>query len=123
VAELDLVRLPCDHASKYSVPGAALGVLSDGAVTTAYCGVTGTATGEAVTAETRFAVGSLGKSMVATAFARLVEAGRLSLDDPAAVHVPELRRTSWSTDHRTRSSRESIADSPARGSLLRSPSG
>jgi CubicO group peptidase (beta-lactamase class C family) len=48
-----------------------------------------------VTAETRFAVGSLGKSMLATALALLVQAGRLSLDDPATAHVPELRDASW----------------------------
>jgi Beta-lactamase len=87
VAELDLAGLLRDHASRHSVPGAAMGVLRDGAITTAYCGVADITTGEAVTAETRFAVESLGKSMVATMFARLVEAGRLSLDDPAAVHV------------------------------------
>jgi CubicO group peptidase (beta-lactamase class C family) len=95
MAKLDLVRLLGDHASRHSVPGAALGVLHDGAVTTAYCGVADSATREAVTEETRFAVGSLTKSMVATAVARLAEAGKLSLDDQVARHVPELRRTRW----------------------------
>jgi CubicO group peptidase (beta-lactamase class C family) len=33
--------------------------------------------------------------MVATAVARLAEAGRVSLDDPVAARVPELRRTGW----------------------------
>jgi CubicO group peptidase (beta-lactamase class C family) len=33
--------------------------------------------------------------MVATVIARLAEAGRLSLDDPAAAHVPELRGREW----------------------------
>jgi CubicO group peptidase (beta-lactamase class C family) len=33
--------------------------------------------------------------MVATAFARLAANGHLSLDDPAALHVPELRGSSW----------------------------
>ena len=46
-------------------------------------------------AGTRFAVGSLTKSMVATVLARLAEAGRLSLDDPAAAHVPELVGSEW----------------------------
>jgi CubicO group peptidase (beta-lactamase class C family) len=95
MAKLDLVRLLGDHASRHSVPGAALGVLHDGAVSTAYCGVADSATGEAVTQETRFAVGSLAKPMVATAVARLAEAGELSLDDQVARHVPELRRTRW----------------------------
>ena len=78
-----------------SVPGAAIGILREGAVTTAYYGVADVTTGEPVTAETRFSVGSLTKSMVATVIARLAEAGRLSLDDPVAAHVPELRGSGW----------------------------
>jgi CubicO group peptidase (beta-lactamase class C family) len=77
------------------VPGAAIGVLRDGEMTTAYCGVADTATGEPVTSETRFAVGSLGKSMAATLVARVADAGSLSLDDPVAAHVPELRGADW----------------------------
>lgn len=78
-----------------AVPGAAIGVIRDSAVTAAYSGVADATTGEPVTADTRFAVGSLAKSMVATVIARLAEAGRLSLDDPVTVHVPELRGTGW----------------------------
>jgi CubicO group peptidase (beta-lactamase class C family) len=52
-------------------------------------------TGEPVTAETRFSVGSLTKSMVATVIARLAAADRLSLDDPVAAYVPELRGSVW----------------------------
>jgi CubicO group peptidase (beta-lactamase class C family) len=81
--------------SMHAVPGAAIGVLRDTAVTAAYCGIADATTGEPVTADTRFAVGSLAKSMVATVIARLAEAGRLSLDDPVAVHVPELRGVGW----------------------------
>jgi CubicO group peptidase (beta-lactamase class C family) len=33
--------------------------------------------------------------MVATVIARLAQAGRMSLDDPVAAHVPELRGGSW----------------------------
>jgi CubicO group peptidase (beta-lactamase class C family) len=77
------------------VPGAAIGILRDGEVATAYAGVADTTTGERVTPETRFAVGSLCKSMVATAVARLDDAGRLSLDDAVAAHVPELRGAGW----------------------------
>jgi CubicO group peptidase (beta-lactamase class C family) len=90
-----LAGLLREYASTYSVPGAALGVLCDGEVATAYWGVADTSTAAPVTPETRFAVGSLGKSMVATALVRLAEAGRLSLDDPISVHVPELRGADW----------------------------
>ena len=88
-----LTSLLREHASKHSVPGAALGILRGDDMTTAFWGVEDTNTQEPVTYATRFAVGSLGKSMVATAIARLVADARLSLDDPAAAHIPELRST------------------------------
>ena len=93
--DLDLAGLLGKHMSMHSVPGAAIGVLRDTAVTAASSGIADATTGEPVTADTRFAVGSLAKSMVATVIARLAEAGRLSLDDPVAAHVPELRGVGW----------------------------
>ena len=93
--EGDLAALLRQHASRHSVPGAAIGVLREGAATTAFYGVADVRTGEPVTAETRFSTGSLTKSMVATVIARLAQAGRLSLDAPVAEHVPELRRSGW----------------------------
>jgi D-alanyl-D-alanine carboxypeptidase len=84
VRDLDLASLLGEHMSTHAVPGAAIGVLRDTAVTVAYGGVADATTGEPVTAATRFAVGSLAKSMVATVIARLAEAGRWSLDDPVA---------------------------------------
>jgi CubicO group peptidase (beta-lactamase class C family) len=48
-----------------------------------------------VTASTRFGIGSLTKSMVASALAVLDAERQLSLDDPVACHVPELRRCPW----------------------------
>jgi CubicO group peptidase (beta-lactamase class C family) len=95
VDEAALTALLGRHASRHAVPGAAIGVLRGGAVTTAYCGVADVRSGEPVGRETRFSVGSLTKSMVATAVARLAQAGRLSLDDPVCVHVPELRTAGW----------------------------
>jgi CubicO group peptidase (beta-lactamase class C family) len=91
----DLTALLRKHASKHSVPGAALGIVRDGAVTTAYHGVAEVTTGDPVTAETRFSAGSLTKAMVATVIARLAEAGRLSLEDRVADHAPELRDSAW----------------------------
>jgi CubicO group peptidase (beta-lactamase class C family) len=79
------------------VPGAAIGVLREGITTTAYCGVADVISGEPVTADTRFSVGSLTKSMVATVIARLADAGRLALDDPVATRVPELQGAPWAT--------------------------
>lgn len=80
---------------RHSVPGAGIGILRDGAVTTACYGVADVRSGAPVTAGTRFSAGSLTKSMVATVIAGLAAAGRLSLDDPVAGHVPELRASGW----------------------------
>ena len=77
------------------MPGAAIGILRDGNAMTAYYGVADITSGQPVAAETRFSVGSLTKSMVATVIARLEEEGRLSLDDPVVAHLPELRRRAW----------------------------
>ena len=95
MCDLDLAGLLGEHMSTHAVPGAAIGVLRDTAVTVAYSGVADATTGEPVTAATRFAVGSLAKSMVATVIARLAEAGRWSLEDPVATHVPELGGVDW----------------------------
>ena len=93
--EEELAALLSRHAETHSVPGAALGILRQGAVTTAHCGVTDVTTGVPVTVETQFSTGSLTKSMVATVVAQLAGAGKLSLDDPAAAHVPELKGSDW----------------------------
>ena len=95
VNEVDLAALLGKHASRHSVPGAAVGILRDGATTTAYYGVADVKTGVPVTSQTRFSVGSLTKSMVATVIVGLAEAGRLSLDDAVAAHIPELRGSGW----------------------------
>jgi CubicO group peptidase (beta-lactamase class C family) len=70
-------------------------ILREGATTTAYYGVADVAAGDPITSETGFSIGSLTKPMVATVISHLAEAGRLSLDDPVAAHVPELRGGGW----------------------------
>jgi CubicO group peptidase (beta-lactamase class C family) len=80
-----------DHARRHSVPGAVVGVLREDEVEIACFGVADTRTGERVTAETRFAIGSLGKSMLATALAL----SGVPFEDPVTAHVPELRETAW----------------------------
>lgn len=95
MTEEDLAELLREHAVRHSVPGAAIGVLREGAATTACYGVADIGTNEPVTSGTRFSAGSLTKSMVATTISFLADAGRLSLDDPVAAHVPELRASDW----------------------------
>jgi CubicO group peptidase (beta-lactamase class C family) len=87
VTEQDLEGLLAEHASAHRVTGAVVGVLRDGVETVACFGP--------VAPESRFGAGSLTKSMVATVVALLAEDVRLSLDDPVAEHVPELRRLAW----------------------------
>lgn len=53
-------------------------------------GRTGGATGNPITADTAFAIGSVSKAVVAVAVLRLAAAGDLSLDDPAGRHVVGL---------------------------------
>lgn len=91
----DLAALLRENASRLSVPGAVIGILTEGSIMTACYGVADVTTGEPVTLETPFSPGSLTKSMVATVIARLAEAGRLSLEDPVEAHVPELRGCGW----------------------------
>jgi CubicO group peptidase (beta-lactamase class C family) len=95
VDEHDLADLLHEHAARHAVPGAALGIVREGTVMTAYHGVTDVTSGDPVTPGTRFSIGSLTKPMVATVIAGLAEAGRLSLDDSVAAHVPELRGGRW----------------------------
>jgi CubicO group peptidase (beta-lactamase class C family) len=95
VDEGDLAALLREQALRHLVPGAAIGVFRAGTATAACYGAADITTGEPVTPGTRFGIGSLTKSMVATVIARLAEAGRLSLDDPVAAHVPELRASGW----------------------------
>jgi CubicO group peptidase (beta-lactamase class C family) len=95
VTEEQLQELLRDGLEQHGIVGAALGVFDDGELAIATAGVADASTGDPVTAETRFALGSLTKSMMATAFARLADAGRLTFDDVVAVHVPEVRGTRW----------------------------
>lgn len=88
----ELAAVLREHRSRHSIPGAAIGIIQNGRTVTAYDGMADVERGRAVTAETRFSPGSLTKPMVATVIAHLAEAGELSLDDPVAAHVPELRR-------------------------------
>src|SRR5437763_9803510 len=90
--DFDLLR---EHASAHRVPRAAVGLLRDGVETVACYGVADARTGAPVTAASRFGVGSLTKSMVATVVAGLVEQDRLSRDDSVAAPVPELRGSAW----------------------------
>lgn len=73
------------------VPGVAAGVWHAGQEETAGWGVTSLANPLPVTPETLFQIGSITKTMLATAAMRLVEQGRLELDRPVRAVLPGLR--------------------------------
>jgi CubicO group peptidase (beta-lactamase class C family) len=72
------------------VPGVAIGVLADNAVRTRALGVTNVDHPLPVTEDTLFQIGSISKTFTGTAIMRLVEQGRLSLDDPIRKHLPRF---------------------------------
>ena len=65
-------------------------VAKDGvAIASKAAGVANKATGEPITLNTRFNLGSLNKMFTAVAIAQLAQAGRLSFDDPISKHLPD----------------------------------
>jgi CubicO group peptidase (beta-lactamase class C family) len=112
--EEELRTLLGEHATRHEVPGAAVGILGDGHVRTAFHGTRDVRTGELVTAETRFAAGSLTKSMVATVIIRLANSGRLSMDEAVAEHVPELHEADWANRASIRDLMANRTDLPLR---------
>ena len=75
------------------LPGASLAVAHDGKVALAHTiGAANIATGEILTPSHRFRVASHSKAFTAVAVMKLVEAGRLRLDDRAGQHVTGLHK-------------------------------
>src|ERR1051325_536024 len=82
------------------VPGVSLGVYANGRAEFAYLGVSHLKNGTPVTASTRFQMGSIAKTYVATATMRLVEEGLIDLYAPVRSYLPELRLASDDTARR-----------------------
>ncbi|HJQ50507.1 MAG TPA: serine hydrolase domain-containing protein [Gaiellaceae bacterium] len=75
---------------QYGVPGVAVGVLEEGVERHEGYGVTSVANPLEVTPETRFQVGSIGKTFTGTAICELVARGELDLDRPVREYIPAL---------------------------------
>jgi CubicO group peptidase (beta-lactamase class C family) len=87
------------ETARHHVPGAAAGVLVDGQVHTASCGVTSVDHPLDVDSATLFQVASITKTFTAAAVMVLVEQGRLALTDPVGRHLPALAsQTGLDTD-------------------------
>jgi CubicO group peptidase (beta-lactamase class C family) len=95
-AEID--RVVADFASREHVPGAAWGIVIDGAlVHTGTIGIRDVAAKSPVTVDTVFRIASMTKSFTAMAILKLRDEGKLSLDDPAERYVPELKGLKYPT--------------------------
>jgi CubicO group peptidase (beta-lactamase class C family) len=88
-------RLVCEEIlagmSRCSIPGVSVGVYHNGQEHGAGFGVTSLENPLPVTPATLFQVGSITKTFTTTALMRLVEMGRLSLDTPVRLYLPDLR--------------------------------
>jgi D-alanyl-D-alanine carboxypeptidase len=74
------------------LPGAAVGVIhGDELAWSAGIGFADTASRRAPDTSTLYRIASITKTFTAAAIAQLRDAGRLDLDDPITVHLPELR--------------------------------
>jgi CubicO group peptidase (beta-lactamase class C family) len=94
----DVDRLFQEFAARSHIPGAAWGIVIDGAL--AHSGVTGTRDIESkapVTPDSVFRIASMTKSFTAIAILKLRDEGKLSLDDPAENYVPEMKALVYPT--------------------------
>ncbi len=85
---LDVARSSLDELS---VPGVALGILSEGEEETAGLGVTSLENPLEVTPDTLFQIGSITKTYTATAIMSLVEQGSVGLDEPVRAYLPDFK--------------------------------
>lgn len=76
---------------RIKIPGASIGLWYKGKERIAGFGKTSIEHPLPVTPETLFQIGSNTKPMVATAILRLVEMGKLNLDNPVKTYLPELK--------------------------------
>jgi CubicO group peptidase (beta-lactamase class C family) len=75
---------------KYHVPGAALGILRDGAITDLAAGVLSLDSGFRATPDSIFQIGSISKVWTATLIMQLVDDGKLDLDAPVRDVLPDF---------------------------------
>lgn len=78
-------------------PGLVYGVVQDGRIIHLRTAGVRTLDGPEVTSDTLFRIASMSKAFTALAILKLRDEGRLSLDDLAETHVPEMRGWTWPT--------------------------
>ena len=85
--------------AEYHLPGLVVGVVENGEVTyTRTAGELVSGGGQAIDADSLFKIASNTKAMTSGLLARLVDAGKLSWDDPVVKHLPQFRMSDpWVT--------------------------
>jgi CubicO group peptidase (beta-lactamase class C family) len=87
-----------DRMRDANLPGLAYGVVIDNEVVLSKgLGLSDVAAGAKVDGKTVFRIASMTKSFTALAILKLRDAGKLRLDDPADLYVPELRKWTLAT--------------------------
>jgi CubicO group peptidase (beta-lactamase class C family) len=87
----DLQSKLTELATELDVPGVSAGVLVDGEEHYAFHGVTSVPNPLPVDETTLFQFGSTGKTFTATAVMRLVDQGKVALDEPVRTYLPEFK--------------------------------
>jgi CubicO group peptidase (beta-lactamase class C family) len=91
-------KLYKDYADSNHFPGIAFGVVVDGKlVHTGNYGYTDIEKKIPVTSQSLFRIASMSKSFTAMAILKLRDEGKLNLDDPAYLYIPELKNLKYPT--------------------------
>ncbi|HEK21069.1 MULTISPECIES: serine hydrolase domain-containing protein [unclassified Mucilaginibacter] len=86
------------QAEAMHIPGLAYGIVVDGRlVHTGNTGYTDISSKTPVTSQSDFRIASMTKSFTAMAILKLRDEGKLKLDDPAYVYIPEMRNNRYLT--------------------------
>lgn len=89
-------RMIVQHMKNLEIPGMQLAVYSKGTlVCSESFGMADLEKKIPVTADTSFRIGSVSKSLTTAALARLVEQGRINLDEPISKYVPSFPKKEW----------------------------
>ena len=88
--DAEIVTFVSDQIRDSGIPGGALAIVRDGRVTTSQGFGVADASGRPVTSTTPFSIGSLSKSITATAVLQLVDAGKVDLDAPVVEYLPDF---------------------------------
>lgn len=86
-----LLQYARERMEARKVPGVSIGIVSGDEEYTAGLGVTSIEQPMDVTPETLFQIGSTGKTFTCSVIMRLVEQGKLSLDDPVRKWIPQFK--------------------------------